>query len=96
MSKGTLEIDGNLPVQNYQKVGDNVYEVTFLPKSIGTIDFSIKYNDELLKGEWERGRGGERERDRCRVRERGERERDREREEHIVILIQKQHPIFII
>ena len=56
MSKGTLEIDGNLPVQNYQKVGDNVYEVTFLPKSIGTIDFSIKYNDELLKGEWERGR----------------------------------------
>ena len=50
MSKGTLEIDGNLPVQNYQKIGDNIYEVTFLPKKIGTIDFTIKYNDKLLEG----------------------------------------------
>ena len=50
MSKGTLEIDSNLPVQHCDKIGDNVYEVTVLPKKCGHHDLTIKYNNKIIEG----------------------------------------------
>ncbi|KAK2190476.1 hypothetical protein NP493_78g00027 [Ridgeia piscesae] len=50
MSKGTIEIDSNLPVQHYDKIGDNIFEVTILPKKSGQHDLTIRYNNQIVEG----------------------------------------------
>ncbi|KAI0234474.1 Filamin-C [Lamellibrachia satsuma] len=50
MSKGTVEIDSNLPVQHYDKIGDNIFEVTILPKKTGQHDLAIRYNNQVVEG----------------------------------------------
>lgn len=50
VSKGQLEIDSDLPVRQYDKIGQNVYKVTIIPRKLGKHDMIIKYNGEIVEG----------------------------------------------
>ena len=52
MTKGQLEIDSDLPVRQYDKIGPNIYQVTIVPKKVGKHDLVIKYNEQVVDGKW--------------------------------------------
>ena len=44
VKKGTLEIDSDLPIHKYDKLGHNRYQVTFIAMRPGHHDLVIKYD----------------------------------------------------
>ena len=50
MKKGTVEIDSSVQVTSYDKLGQNTYRVTVVPKRVGDHDMVIKYNGEVIEG----------------------------------------------
>ena len=50
MKKGTLEIDSSVEVTAYDKLSQNTYRVTMVPKRAGSHDVIIKYNGEEIEG----------------------------------------------
>lgn len=50
MKKGTLEIDSSVEVTAYDKLSQNTYRITVVPKRAGSHDVIIKYNGEEIEG----------------------------------------------
>ena len=47
---GTIEIDSDLPVLNYEKLGERVYGITYLPRNCGRHDIALKFKDKEIDG----------------------------------------------
>ena len=48
--KGTLEIDSDLPILQYDSIGQRQYQITFVPKKVGVHELLIKYNGITVEG----------------------------------------------
>jgi len=49
-TNGTIELDSNLPVRRYDKVGQRKYEVTIVPFKVGVHDITIKMDGLEVAG----------------------------------------------
>ena len=45
-------MDSDLPVISYDKVGNQVYKVTILPKNLGKHDMKVLYNNRHAPGKY--------------------------------------------
>ena len=48
--QGQLEIDSDLPIREYNTIGERMYSITYVPKKTGSHDLSVKYNGIVVEG----------------------------------------------
>ena len=51
VGKGQLEIDSDLPIREYNTIGERVYSISYVPRKTGSHHLTVKYNSIVVEGE---------------------------------------------